>query len=285
MTDFTWLSAPVDARALFAPERAALLDVLRALGPGDWEREAVPGWSVRDVAAHVLGDDYGRLARDRDGDSAGPAPRPGESLEAFIHRANQEWVDAARRISPSALVETLEVTGRGVAELWQSGTPDEPGLGVSWAGADPAPRWLDCARDLSEYWTHRQQIRHATGQPTDADPRLLGPVLDTFLRALPFTLRTVSAEPGTRARVVVRGAAGGAWTATAMERGWVLTTADQEAPGGPDPAAVVRLDPETAWLLCTRGITPEEALGRPETKAEGDERLVAAMSRILSIIR
>lgn len=285
MTDFTWLSAPIDARALFAPERAALLATLRPLPYADWDRPAVPGWSVRDVAAHVLGDDYGRLARDRDGDDAGPAPLPGEPLETFIHRANQEWVDAARRISPRALVDTLEMTGRGVAALWRAGAPDEPGLAVSWAGADPAPRWLDCARDLTEYWTHRQQIRHATGQPTDADPRLLGPVLDTFLRALPHTLREVDAAPGTRARFVVRGPAGGAWTASALERGWALTTAGHELPGAAEPAAVLTLDPETAWLLCTRGITPDAALGRPETQAEGDPLLLATMSRIVSIIR
>lgn len=285
MTDFTWLSTPLDARALFAPERAALLATLRALPHADWDREAVPGWSVRDVAAHVLGDDYGRLARDRDGDSAGPAPLPDETLETFIHRANQEWVDSARRISPRALADTLELTGGGVAGLWQNGTPDELSLGVSWAGAEPAPRWLDCARDLTEYWTHRQQIRHAIGQPTDADPRLLGPVLDTFMRALPHTLREVTAAPGTRARIVIRGAAGGTWTATATESGWALTTTGHELPGAPEPAAVLTLDPETAWLLCTRGITPDAALQHPDTRAHGDARLRTAMSRILSIIR
>jgi len=35
---------------------------------------------------------------------------------------------------------------------------------VSWAGPEPAPVWLDAARDFSEYWTHQQQICDATGQ-------------------------------------------------------------------------------------------------------------------------
>lgn len=67
----SWLGPPIDARPLFVPEHAALIATLRELTPADWEREAVPGWSVRDVAAHVLADCYGRLARHRDGQGEG----------------------------------------------------------------------------------------------------------------------------------------------------------------------------------------------------------------------
>ncbi len=67
----SWLGPPIDARPLFVPEHAALIATLRELTPADWGREAVPGWSVRDVAAHVLGDCYGRLARHRDGQGEG----------------------------------------------------------------------------------------------------------------------------------------------------------------------------------------------------------------------
>jgi hypothetical protein len=34
-------------------------------------------------------------------------------------------------------------------------------VSVSWAGPDPVPAWLDQARELSEYWIHRQQILQA----------------------------------------------------------------------------------------------------------------------------
>jgi hypothetical protein len=54
-----WLGAPIDARPLFAPEQAALMTTLRGLAPADWAKEALPGWTVRDLAAHVLGDFYG----------------------------------------------------------------------------------------------------------------------------------------------------------------------------------------------------------------------------------
>ncbi|CAM5639778.1 hypothetical protein SCHAM137S_08449 [Streptomyces chartreusis] len=91
------LGPPIDARPLFVPEHAARMATLRGLTPDDWGREAVPGWSVRDVVAHVLGDCYGRLARHRDGHREGhrdggregPAFAPGEDLPAYIHRINQ----------------------------------------------------------------------------------------------------------------------------------------------------------------------------------------------------
>ncbi|MVO85488.1 maleylpyruvate isomerase family mycothiol-dependent enzyme [Streptomyces sp. p1417] len=273
----SWLGAPIDARRLFAPEQAALMATLRGLAPADWAREAVPDWTVRDLAAHLLGDFYGRLARDRDGHREGPSFAPGEPLEAFIHRVNHEWVDAHRRVSPGALTATLDLIGGQVARFFEATDPDAPSLGVSWAGVDPAPMWLDSARDLTEFWTHRQQIRHAVGQGTDPDPRFLSVVLDTFMRALPHTLRGVAARVGTQVQVRVDGPAGGNWSATATGSTWSLAEPPAER-----PAAVVRMDAETAWRLCTRGIQPEAALTR--VRVDGDRQLAEAACRIVSIV-
>lgn len=274
---WSWLGAPIDARPLFAREHAALMASLRALTPADWDRAAVPGWTVRDLTAHLLGDCCGRLARDRDGHREGPAPAPGETLEAFIHRVNQEWVDALTRVSPATLTDTLELVGGQVARFFESSDPGAPSLGVSWAGADPAPMWLDSARELTEFWTHRQQLRHAVGQDTDDDPRLLGTVLDTFMRALPHTLRAVDAPAGTQLQVHVHGPGGGTWTATATGTRWSLAEPDAGR-----PAARLHLDPETAWRLCSRGLPPEAALGR--ARVEGSRELAEAACRIVSIV-
>ncbi|MGC9538202.1 maleylpyruvate isomerase family mycothiol-dependent enzyme [Streptomyces sp. UG1] len=278
--DHTWLGPPIDARSLFAAEHTALIATLRKLAPADWSREAVPGWSVRDVAVHVLGDCYGRLARDRDGHREGPAFAPGETLEAYIHRINGEWVNAHSRVSPAALTDTLELIGGQVARFFERADPMAPSLGVSWAGADPAPMWLDSAREFTEYWTHRQQIRHATGQGTDPDPRFLSLVLDTFLRALPHTLRATAAPVGTQVQVHVDGPVGGTWAATAVgdsERHWSLA----EQPSN-RPAALLHLDTETAWRLCVRGIEPAAALTR--ARIEGDRQLAEAACQVVSIV-
>lgn len=283
--DLRWLGPPIDARPLFAPEHAALIATLRGLTPADWSREAVPGWSVRDVAAHLLGDCYARLARHRDGHRDGPAFAPGEDLAAYIDRINQQWVDAHSGVSPAALTDTLELVGGQVARVFEGADPAASSIGVSWAGVDPAPMWLDTAREFTEYWTHRQQIRHAAGQGTDPAPRPLAVVLDTFLRALPHTLRDTAAPVGTQVQVRVSGPAGGTWTATATadrtpaEGIWSLAE-----PAADHVAAVLHLDAETAWRLCVRGIRPADALADPRTRIDGDRAFAEAACRIVSIV-
>jgi len=275
--DLSWLGEPIDARPLFRPELAALLDVLRALRPAEWSAPAVPGWSVRHLAAHILGDYHGRLGRSAAGFE--PVRAPGERLEAFIHRVNQEWIDRHAGHRPDALIDALEQAGARVSRRFETvdlgaGTT---GVGVSWAGVDPAPKWLDTAREFTEYWTHRQQIRRATGRGTDPEPRALSTVLDTFMRALPHTLRDVPASVGTQVRVDVPGPGGGAWTVTATADRW----SPAEAPRG-RPAASVELDPEAAWRLSTRGIDPGTALAL--ARVRGERRLAEAVCRIVSIV-
>jgi hypothetical protein len=118
-------------------------------------------------------------------------------------------VTAARRISLPLLIDLLSITGNQVAEFWQTVDLGAFREAVSWAGPGPAPAWLDAARDFSEYWTHHQQICEATGRAGLVSPDYLRPVLDTFMRALPYTLRHVTAAEGTALQMTVTGPGGG----------------------------------------------------------------------------
>lgn len=198
-------------------------------------------------------------------------------MTSFIHRVNQEWIDRHADHSPAELIEALELAGPQVVRQFEGADLDATGLGVSWAGADPAPKWLDVAREFTEYWTHRQQIRHATGRDTDPEPNALSAVLDTFMRALPHTLRHTPAPAGTQLQVVIEEPAGGTWTVTATADRWSLA----EEPSG-RPTASVRLGPETAWRLCTRGIDPGTALAR--VRISGERQLAEAACQIVAIV-
>jgi uncharacterized protein (TIGR03083 family) len=276
-TDVSWLGPPIDARPLFAPQQAAFVGLLRELAPDQWALPTVcPGWDVKDVAAHVLGDHIGRLSRHRDG-YATLRPRDGEAFTAYLDRINGEWVTAARRMSPHLLIEQLQATGDQVAEFWQALDPDAFGWAVSWADPGPAPVWLDAARDFSEYWTHHQQICDAIGQPGLMSPGYIGPVIDTFVRALPHTLRDVAAPEGTALQVTVTGPGAGEWTCTRDANRWSLHRQSHS-----NPAARAELDTDTAWRLCTRGITPQQAADR--ARISGDHRLATAALQIVSII-
>jgi uncharacterized protein (TIGR03083 family) len=270
------LGPPIDVRAMFDPERDRLLATLETLDAGGWrEPTACPGWSVQDVAAHILGDDLGRLARTRDG-ATGREQSPGESLPHFVDRINQEWVVAARRLSSRLLVSSLAWTREEITDLWRSLPPEQLGEPVSWAGPAPAPVWLDAARDLTEYWVHRQQIREAVGVDDLEDPATLHIVLDTFLRALPHTLRHEARPTGTRFTFGVSGPAGGAWTVEHRDGGWGFVDADPKSPDR------VLLDAELTWRLCVRMVPPAQAARHAEI--HGDEELARAALGILAII-
>src|SRR5215472_15423795 len=109
---------PVLTAALFPEERAQLLDLLATLTPEQWDRPTIcPGWSVKDIAAHILGDDLGKISRQRDGFFA-TAPAPGEDIITLVNRINGEWVQATRRLSPRLICELLEASGKALFPLF-----------------------------------------------------------------------------------------------------------------------------------------------------------------------
>lgn len=277
MADLSWLGPAIDVRPVLAAQQAAFLDLLRGLGPGEWSRPTVcPGWTVKDVVAHVLGDHIGRLSIHRDGFQV-LRPRQGEPFPRFLDRINDEWVTAARRISPPVLVDLVRVAAEEIVRFWQAIDLDALGGPVRWAGPEAAPYWLDVAREYTEYWTHQQQICDATGRPGLTGERFLGPVVDTFLRALPHTLRDVRAPDGTALHVVVTGSGGGHWTCVRGPDRWTLRRDPH-----PRPAATLVLDSDTTWRLCTRGITPDQAAAR--ANIDGSHTLATAALQIVSII-
>jgi uncharacterized protein (TIGR03083 family) len=99
---------PVDVLELFPAERTALLALLSELADDEWESPtACSGWSVRDVALHILGGP-GNLSRRRDRLRA--EPQPGETLVDLVTRFNDEWVRAGRHLSPRVIRDLLEHT-------------------------------------------------------------------------------------------------------------------------------------------------------------------------------
>lgn len=268
---------PVQVRDLFAPERAALLDLLARLTPAEWEAPTVcAGWSVQDVALHILGGDLGNLSRRRDG-FRGPAGLAGEDLVAFINRFNDEWVQAARRLSPRVLCDLLGTSGPPLFAYFATLDLAVAGGGVSWAGLDPAPVWLDMAREYTERWLHQQHIRDAVGRPGLTEPRFLAPVLAAFVFALPPAFRDTPAAPGTVVQLHIAGAAGGDWALARYAEGWTLYEgiADQ-------PAATVTLDQDLAWRLFTKGLTPRDAA--PAITFAGDSQLGRQVLHAVAII-
>lgn len=274
---------PIVTVELFPQERSALLQLLSTLPDEQWANPTVcPGWTVHDVALHLLGDDIGIISSRRDGykepfASADLDLSQWHTLVSFINQRNELWVQSTRRISPRLLCEFLQVTGVAIASHFAQLDQFALGVPVHWAGPEPAPVWLDTAREYTERWLHQQHIRDAVGQPGLKERQWLVPVLETFVHALPQTLRQIDSPTGTKVQLSITGEAGGKWSAVRADQTWILST---DAASMPD--AKVTVDQDIAWRLFTKGISREEAL--QHVRQEGNMLLANKILDMVSII-
>ncbi len=272
-----------DVIDLFPGERGALLTLLESLTPVEWEAPTVcEGWSVKDIAAHLVGDDVGRLARGRDGHAnpafhIDPALDPWTGLVAAIDQQNEIWVTAMRRLSPPLLIDLLRLTGEQTDAYFRQLDLERIGGPVDWAGPEPVPVAFDLAREYTERWVHQQHIRDAVNRPGLRERRWCHPVLATFVHGLRRSLSGAGAADGTAVRLLITGEAGGEWVAVKTGDSWQIGT-DHEGPF----AATVTLDQDTAWRLFTRGISPEEA--RAQATLSGDPALSGRVLDTVSIL-
>jgi uncharacterized protein (TIGR03083 family) len=273
--------APIFLADRFAALHPELIGLLRGLNQEDWSRPtACAGWSVKDIAAHLLDGSVRRLSFQRDRFRP-PSDDPVETypeLVAYLNRLNAEWVTAARRMSPEVVVQLLELTGPQVVELFLSLDPFGPALfSVAWAGEEDSLNWFDIAREYTERWLHQQQIREAVGAPTLTGREWLQPVLDVFLRALPFSFRALERDAGCAMGIEIQGDAGGDWTLLRASQGWQLF-----AGALPHPEASIRLSQDTAWRLLSKGMRAGQA--RERVTILGDPDLGNAFLRTLSVM-
>ncbi|CAA9583686.1 MAG: hypothetical protein AVDCRST_MAG87-3670 [uncultured Thermomicrobiales bacterium] len=273
---------PVDVVELFPDLQFAFMELLSGLTPDEWDRPTVCGdWTVKDLVLHMLGSHVGMISGWRD-NYRNPRFADGldistwDGLLAAIDRQNANWVAATQRISPRLLVELFRTIGDAFVATMRAVDPMELSGPVDWAGPDPAPAWMQLAREYTEYWIHQQHIRDAVGKPGMTDRRMYFPVLDAFARAIPHNLRNSSAAEGTLARLVVTGEAGGTWSARRADKTWELI--DEDLPA----AATVTLDQDLVWRLFTKGVRPTETVERIDIG--GDPNLARPIVEMVTIL-
>ena len=245
---------PILTAHLFAPLHDELIALLRGLSPEEWKASTVAGeWTVKDVAGHLLDTNLRRLSFHRDGQE----PPPFTSFADI----NQNGVAFLRRLSPRLLIEQMDHYGVQLFTFFESLDPyAEAKWSVSWAGEETSENWFDIAREFTERWHHQQQIRDAVGRP--ALYQYLGPVLDTFVRAVPYTYRD---RAGT---VVLR----------IDDDAWSLVDGALYSGVAPDPAATITLTGDAAWRVFTKKKID------PRAQVEGDSRLAEPLLKMLAIV-
>jgi uncharacterized protein (TIGR03083 family) len=271
---------PILSAPLIRKVDAQLIELLRSLGPAEWDLPTIaPLWKVRDVAAHLFDTALRKLSMVRDGCFVEAVDiRSPEDLIALVNRLNREGVAVYRRLSPSILIGLMQTTCAQSADFHESLDSFAPAaFAVSWAGEDASLNWFDTARELTERWHHQQQIRLATNRPGLMTPQLYHPVLDCFLRGLPHQCRDIDAPTGSTIDVEIAGDCGGHWFLSKFPSEWNLVRNPSES-----IAAHVTIPQALAWRLFTKGI--DRAAARAEILMEGNPELVEKVLQLTAIV-
>jgi uncharacterized protein (TIGR03086 family) len=152
--------SPTDLLMLFQRAQAQFTDRVDAVGPGQWDAPALPGWSVADLVAHLTS----------------------EQLRVPALLAGEEPAAVAERI-PTGTEELLdgdpltawENAADGALTAWAA--PGATELTVPLSGGLTAGRdhLVEMTADLT---VHAWDLAHAVGGVTALDPELVAAALD-----------------------------------------------------------------------------------------------------------
>src|SRR5579863_2412211 len=247
MTDEFNSLDPILCAPLLRKVDTELINLLRSLTLDEWDLQTIaPQWKVRDVAAHLLDTALRKLSLVRDSCFVEAVDiRSPEALIELVNRLNREGVTVYRRLSPPVLVEMMSTACEQSADFHESLDPFAPAaFNVSWAGEERSLNWFDTAREMTERWHHQQQIRLATNRPGLMTREFYHPVLDCFLRGLPYQCRGIDAPCGTTILVEISGDCGGQWWVSKGPSEWALV---KNYFG--EPASCVTIPQTLAWRL------------------------------------
>lgn len=250
-----------------------LLALLHDLSDEEWDRPALPGWTARDVLAHLahLESEAAGFEQPAGGrvvvEPGRNRPMPTDVTEA--------GVTARRGRSAQELLTELEracVVRREALASADLSDPKAPALGLAGEMGWDMATWL--RNRPIDLWVHEQDIRRATGRPMVTTTTGAAHVAGVMTAAFPAALRKLPV--GTSVVAHVSGPQGRVLTARVGEDG-------RAAPFELDGAAVgsveLQMTDET-WLLLTGGrIAPEDAA----VAVTGDEDVAAQVLARLNV--
>lgn len=269
----------IETLHLFEPLEQRLIELLKSLGPAEWNKPTVAKlWTVKDVAAHLLDTSVRTIAISENfvGDSP-DAIDSYQDLVDYLNRQNADWVKAMKRMSPHTLVEFLQLTQKQMIDYYHSLNLNDPALfSVAWAGENESKNWFHIAREYTERWHHQQQIRDAVKQDGIMTREFFFPMIDTLMRALPYTYRGTIAPDGTCVQVTIRGNAGGIWTIESSSGNWTFVAPKKVN------ATMLQLDADTAWKLFTKALTENQI--KKGVEIAGNRDLGAPLLKMVAVM-
>lgn len=271
---------PVDVVDLLPVLDRKLIELLKSLTPEEWERQTIAKlWKVKDIVAHLLDGNIRVLSMLRDNyRNEDIHPESYQDLLDYLNNLNADWIQAMKRVSPGILTLLHEATGPQYCSYYKSLNPfEKAGFAVDWVGEKESMNWMHIAREYTEKFLHQQQIREAVNKPGLMVPAFFYPFIDVYALALPYTYRNVKAEEGTIVRVTVTSNIGGSWYLIRINDKWQLNKRMVAA-----PTAELILDPDTAWKLFSKGLSPDEV--KDKVTIVGDPELAEVALTMVSVM-
>lgn len=271
---------PIETLHLFPILDRLLIDLLKSLSEKEWDAKTVAKkWTVKDIASHLLDGNLRGLSISRD-HYFGEKPENINSytdLVNFLNQLNMTWTNAAKRLSPNVIINLLETTGKEYHEHLQTLNPFENAIfSVAWAGEETSLNWFHIAREYTEKFLHQQQIREAVGKPGLLNKELFYPFIHIFMQALPNAYKNTNAKNGTVITLIVTTEIGGKWSIIKKDEIWQFT----DNPNQSD--AIIKIDPNDAWLLFSKGMSPTDA--KEKIEITGDEILAETALNIVAVM-
>ena len=260
---------PIQTIHLFPVLDQLLIELLKSLTPDDWNKPTVAKlWTVKDIAAHLLDTNIRTIsARQQFTGDIPPVINSYQDLVNFLNELNATWVKAMKRVSPDLLIHLLETTGQQFADELASLDPYANAIfSVAWAGEEQSANWFHIAREYTEKWHHQQQIRNAVNKPGIMNRELFYPCIATFMYALPYTYRHIQAPENTLIEITIQSEVGGKWYLQKGAEGWDFVAENNKVAD-----CKVSINPDIAWKLFTKAITPE--IGIQNSMLEGNIKL------------
>lgn len=179
-----------EVRESIVAQRARTVDLLRSFPDPDWEREVVPRWRLREVAAHLVSTDEasltGRLFM------MGLRQVPVAKLEAWNDEQVKRWAD---RPIPEIL-EGLTKWGRRIAKLAGALPARLTRAGIPGPFGKVSLGWLGMMRVYDE-WIHLEDVRRTFDLASDDAPSSVTPVARHLLAGIPVQTFPNFAETAT----------------------------------------------------------------------------------------
>lgn len=178
--------------AALAAQWKSIDDLVSGLSDDQWAGESgLPGWSVGDVVAHIVGTENMLDGREPD---AGRDVAGLDHVKNSIGELNEHWLDHYRsRSRADVMSDYRSMTAKRVADMAAMSDDEWNADAVTPVGPETYGRFMRVR--VYDSWVHELDLRDALDLDEPNDPITAGLALDEMAAVMPFIVGKKAAAP------------------------------------------------------------------------------------------